>query len=660
MLDRDAAFEAKQREWLAAQFESIPDELKVLRPSEWAEKHRYLPASVTSLPGPFSFGVTPYSREILDCFSVDSPIREVTFMKGVQICATVSVLENAIGYAIEHVRTAPVMMVTAEADLAKTRLEVNIKPMLEHSGLRHLIRSSDETNARKTGNTDKKIEWEGGGFLIPVGSRNPNNFRSLSIEWLLNDELDSWPERAGKDGDTVRVARDRTAAYEASRKILNISTPTLKGQSKIAERYAQGDQRKYFVCCLSCGFPQVLRWRGTTDDGVVFGMVWDAPNGVLDVGSIRYLCEKCQHPHVNDDKERLLDPSNGAEWRPTAEPKDPHHRSYHLSALYSPVGMQTWAACVEKWLDAWDVEHNRSKDNGKLQVFYNNVLGDPFELRGERVRMDAVSKHRRSEYRFGELPNALAQKTSLGPILLVTCAADVQGDCLKVAAVGWTRGSRCFLLNYWTLEGDTSRKDDPGSWGALRELLIRPQHYVADDGKRYRIQLTLIDSGYRADVVYDFVSDFQAGVYPVKGREIPAKAATFKEFSSFETPMGTTGYAITVDIYKDRWSSALRREWDGISIQPAGHFNAPVDVTEAQLKELTVETKVPKPGTDRGYEWKRPSGAPNELWDLLVYNRAGLDMIAENVCRGQLGMDAVDWGEFWRICEQNKAYFATS
>jgi hypothetical protein len=32
----------------------------------------------------------------------------------------------------------------------------------------------------------------------------------------------------------------------------------------------------------------------------------------------------------------------------------PDHRSYHLSALYSPVGMQTWTSCVEHYLEAWD------------------------------------------------------------------------------------------------------------------------------------------------------------------------------------------------------------------------------------------------------------------------------------------------------------------
>src|SRR5690606_5352966 len=124
-------------------------------------------------------------------------------------------------------------------------------------------------------------------------------------------------------------------------------------------------------------------------------------------------------------------------WKPTAEPVSPDVRSYHLSALYSPVGMQTWTACVQHWLQAWDEEHNRSRDNGQLQVFYNNVLGETFEVRGEKLRFEAVSPHRRSCYKFGQIPNKFAEQFCGSPILLLTCAVDVHKDNLAVAVFGW-------------------------------------------------------------------------------------------------------------------------------------------------------------------------------------------------------------------------------
>ena len=127
--------------------------------------------------------------------------------------------------------------------------------------------------------------------------------------------------------------------------------------------------------------------------------------------------------------------------------------------------------------------------------------------------------------------------------------------------------------------------------------------------------------------------------------------------------MGTTAYGIVVDFYKDRWAASLRRPWSGQGAMSIGHFNAPRDITDKQLKELTVEVKREKidkaSGKRLGFEWHRPQGAANELWDILVYNNAGLDLIAWNVCRGQLEMDYVNWPAFYDVAISQEPYFST-
>jgi phage terminase large subunit GpA-like protein len=574
--------------WLAGVIRRrLTTSLAIMSPSEWAEKKRYLPPSSTSMPGYYRFDVAPYMREIIDCMSPESDVRHVTIMKGVQVGAT-TLLENTIGYYIDAVKTAPMMLVTADAELAKLRIEGFVVPMLKHSGLDHLIRSLDEQNPRKTGRTDKKYEWEGGGFLVPLGAVNPNKLRSIPIQVLLRDEIDGWADNVGKDGDPVKLSEDRTAAYEASRKIFDCSTPLIKGQSKIDKLFEAGDRRRYYVRCLSCGHAQVLRWRRTDEaTGRRSGIVWEMSEGRLVEGSVRYLCEACGHAHSNADKTRLFAPGN-AEWRATAEPATAHHRSYHLSALYSPVGMQTWEACAQKWVASWDDENNRPRDNLQLQVFYNNVLGEAFALRGTKLRFEVVSLHRRHVYRFGEVPNAFCE-----------------------------------------------------------------QFCVSQDGRNtYCVQLTLIDCGYLPDTVFRFIDRYETGVYAVRGRDAPPKSSPHKEF--WATTNATTGqivWSASVDMYKDRWSAALKRAWDGQSLQPEGHFNAPLDATDAQLKELTVETRREKIDdvTNRslGFGWHRPSGADNELWDLLIYNNVALDVIAYDVCIRQRELPQIDWNLFW-------------
>lgn len=616
------------------------------------------------MPGFFRFSVAPYLKEIVDCFSVDSPIREVAVMKGAQVCATVGVLENVIGYAIDHVKTAPVMMVTADGELAKLRLDSNITPMLQHSALEHLIKSSDETNSRKTGKTEKQIQWVGGGFLIPFGAKNANKLRSMSIRILLRDEIDGWPQVVGSDGDPLKLSFDRTAAYEDSRKILDLSTPLLKGSSKIEGQFHRGDQRRYYVCCIKCGFPQTLRWRHVDrQTGVISGITWDIDDETRQLvpGSTRYLCQECQHPHVNEDKTRLLSPDNGAEWRPTATPVAPNVRSYHIPALLSPVGMQSWEACVLKWMDAWDVHRNEVKSPKKLQVFYNNVLGDSYEVEGDKLRFTQVSPHRRGIYRYGEVPNRWALEHAASPILFVVGTVDVHKTNLAVAVWGFCRGRRVFLLNYWRFVGNVEDPDDPDTWGRLAKLLENHE-YKADDGKRYRIELALLDSGYLADHVYQFCSNYETGVFPVKGIAIGNSRAA-KHVTESTTPFGKLAFAVTVDLYKDRWGAALRKQWDKEGLQPDGFFNAPADATDEQLKELTVEKRGPvknlRTGEIVGWAWHRPGGAMNELWDLLVYASAAHDILANSVCR-DLGYEQVDESAltaFYDACETQSAYF---
>lgn len=650
-----------QKSWLADQFEKWTDELRVESPSALAERVRYLPKSVTPLPGFFSFSVCPYWREPLDCVGVESPVREITIKKGAQVCFTVAILENAQLYWIVHEKTAPCMMVTADDELANIRLTSYIIPMIQASGLDHLIVSADETNPRKTGKTNRKLEWLGGGSLLMQGARSAPKLRSVSIQNCQLDEADGAPRSVGKDGNLIALLRGRMAGFEDRRKFIKGSTPSIRGQSLIDEEFEKGDQRYYHVPCLGCGFLQILRWsRINPDTGERSGIVWDTDPETkrLIPGSVRYRCQECGHQHSNDDKIRMLDPANGAEWRATAIPVDPSFRSYHISALYSPVGMQTWEACVRMWLEAWDEEAGKPRDNDKLQTFYNNILGESFELKGEKLRFEQVSPHRRHAYTFchdesgkrvGLVPNKYALEHCGSQILILFCTVDVQGSWLAVGVFGWARGFRSFLLDCHRFDGDTEDTECPDTWGKVRSIL-ETRIYEADDGARYRIQLTLVDAGFRQDTTFRFVREYSAGVVATKGRPL-VRGGNLKHFSPM--PASCVAFTILVDAYKERLSAFLKQSWEGFGLQPEGQFNAPLNATDAQLKELTVEVKREKVvnGVRVGWEWHRPSGSRNELWDLSVMNAAGLDMIAHEVCPPdpKSGAFTVSWFTFWEL-----------
>lgn len=648
------------RDWVIDQINGLTEEVIHVSPTVFNEQTRYLPESVTSLPGFIRYDVNPFMREIVDCFDIDSPVREVNLKKGVQITYSTA-LESGALYFMAHVKTLPIMYMTADKDLAKARIENNFLPMLNQSGLAHIIRSSDEGNQRKTGKTSEHLQFEGGGYLVPFGARNADKMRSYSICVLLKDEIDAWPDRVGKDGDPDALSDDRCSAYWERRKIFRGSTPLIKGLSKIDAQFKRGDQRVYTVLCRKCGYPQALRWHTVNKaTGVIGGFDWELDDGMLIPESVRYRCQDCGAEHYEHDKERLFSEDHGAHWKPTARPVEPDIRSYHLPAMYSPIGMQPWYKCVSAYLAGFDPIEKKVKDLGKFQVFYNNILAEPFEIQGAKIQFAAVSGHRRAVYRCGQVPNKYASEYSGSPILFLTCQIDVHKSNLAVAVFGWCVDAKPYVVDYWRFEteGDCGELTDP-VWQRLREL-VEEKIYTADDGKKYRIAMTLIDAGYSNATVTSFCADYVSGVYPILGRDRTSKASKIKEFEPFETQDGTVGYKILVDHYKDRNAPVLRREWTEASgLQKAYHFNAPIDLSDKALKELTAETRREK--TDaRGvvsYEWYRPGNAPNELWDLLNYGHCAVELIAWQFCIKALQLETIDWPAFWDYAEKNSLYF---
>lgn len=650
-------------DWLVDEVEDLTDHIDHVLPSAFNEEHRYLPESVTSIPGFIRYDVNPYMREIVDCFDIDSPVREVNVMKGVQITYS-TLLESGVLYYAAHIGTLPMMYVTADKELAQARIENNFIPMFNQSSFADIIRSSDEGNTRKTGKTKNHIQFDRGAFLIPYGANNADKMRMWSIAIMLKDEVDAWPLVVGKDGDPDALTDARTDGYTERAKIFRGSTPLIEETSVINKNYLRGDQRKYMVLCRYCNFPQYLRWESVDKKtGLVGGFKWDFDDGVLITESVRYCCQNCGHEHYEHDKEYLYSADNGAHWNPTARPVEKNIRSYHLPALYSPIGMRPWWKNVLEYLDCYDPESKKVTDIGKYQVWYNNVLAQPFKIQGAKIRFESVSAHRRAVYRLGTIPNKYALQHSGSAILFLCCMVDVHKTNLAVSVMGFTRDARCYIIDYWRYE--TEKDDDDCSeltspvWGRLRTL-IEETEYTADDGKRYRITMTFVDAGYSNDTVSTFCGDYASGVYPILGRDRPSKNQTIREFSEFETQIGTTGYKIVVDHYKDRLAPVLRRDWsENAGEQPIYHFNAPVDITDKQLKELTVETRRKKTD-DKGvtvHYWHRPGNARNELWDLIIYGHCAVEVLAWGICIQHFELETIEWSKFWDYIESEKLYF---
>jgi phage terminase large subunit GpA-like protein len=344
-------------DFLIKQLGGLTESLQHESPSEFVERVRYLTSDLTPFPGKFSFDKFPYFRKIVDCFNPLDPTREVVLMKGNQMGATTAVLETVLLYNIMSDPKAQ-MYVTADAGLMRTSVQVRIEKMIDNAGARDLIfsQSRKRKGSRNSGDTTIAKEYPGGHFHFFEG-KSPARFRGISYPLALADEVDAFPDKIPKEGTVVELVRNRTDAYSTKRKILWTSTPLLKQSSKIEELFLLGDQEKFYVPCKNCGTMQELIWHGKTEDGYVYGIVWendenhnpiieDTEKGIQTTVAYKCCNPACGGLMKNYDKATIIP---RGEWRPTAAPKEPNTKSFHITPIYNPPGMFSWDDMVKLW-----------------------------------------------------------------------------------------------------------------------------------------------------------------------------------------------------------------------------------------------------------------------------------------------------------------------
>ena len=89
--------------------------------------------------------------------------------------------------------------------------------------------------SRSSGNTILQKIFPGG-FVTIAGANSPTGLRSHTVRILLADEIDGYPASAGNEGDPLLLATKRQTTYW-NKKQVDISTPTIKGASRIEIEY---------------------------------------------------------------------------------------------------------------------------------------------------------------------------------------------------------------------------------------------------------------------------------------------------------------------------------------------------------------------------------------------------------------------------------------
>lgn len=563
--------------------------------SQWADKYRMIPAGTSPEPGEWRTSRTPYLREPLDA-ATDKRTEMVVLEFSSQLGKSEALL-NIIGYYADQ-EPAPVLMLQPTVEMAEAFSKERIDPMFRFSeGLKDkLEEGQDGRGSSRKSSTTIRMKHYAGGYLALVGANSPAGLASRPIRVLLCDEVDRYG--VTKEGDPLKLAIQRTQNF-ANRKIILVSTPTIKDVSKIDSWFLKSDQRHYFVKCPHCSVEHELKWKDVH---------WEKDEaGNALPHTAKMTCPECGVITRRAGKPDILMLQSGR-WK--AGNPNSKIKGYHLNALYSP--WVNLADLVDEFVTA-----SKNKDKQGLMEFVNLKLGEAWE-EVSPGQDEWEHLHKRREYYPVDdvLPDG---------VLLLTAGVDVQHDRLECTVYGWGIGRECWGIQHQVIYG---KPDDPVTWQQLDAHLQR--HYKLSNGVNLTVSCTCVDSGdgaYTQNVYQYTKARERLRVFSIKGRG--GIGVPFISTPTKSNVMGATLFTLGVDSGKSLVMSRL-----AIADEGAGFVHHPMQAergfNENFFKQLTAEVLEKK--FEKGViklAWKKIRER-NEALDCAVYATAALELLNPN------------------------------
>lgn len=565
-------YEVTEYQKEALKFLKPPEDITV---SEWADKYRILDAKTSAMPGPWRTEQTPYLKGIMDEFN-NYETEEIVYIKPTQVGGT-ECLQNMTGYIIQQ-DPAPTMIVYPTDKLAESISENRLRPM---------IKAAPTLKKRYLENESSKLELQFDGmYLTLAGSNSPSSLASKAIRFLFLDEVDKYPGASKKEADPISLARERTKTFH-NRKIFITSTPTLKTGHIWKAKEDADIEKHFFVPCPHCGEYIEFKWKQVhfpKEEGMSLADRAEFAS---------YVCQECGCVITDQDKPDML---RLGEWRTVKQnTKFVRKVAFWMNTLYSPF--VRFSEVVKEFLKSKD-------DPEQLQNFVNSWLAEPWEDTKLKTNADLVME-RQTEYEELVVPDWAK---------MLTGGVDVQENCL-----------------YWTIRAWgsylTSQNIAHGQAFSFQEVeRVMNLEYQMPDGTPMVVALALIDSGYNADLVYDFCVSNSDWALPSKGSSNPMlshyKMSTVNKTDS--RAFGMNLVLVDTGKYKDMIAGRMKKK------NGSGSWMVYAGCDREYAEQVTAEHKVNvKMGNGKvKQEWQlKTSHADNHYLDCEVYALAAADAL---------------------------------
>ncbi|MTI13352.1 phage terminase large subunit family protein [Sansalvadorimonas verongulae] len=559
---------------------------------EWADAYRYLSQGASSEAGKWKTSNVEVCRGPMEAYS-DPHVKIITVMCCTQLMKT-ELINNIVGYHID-LDPAPMIVMQPNEKLGEAWSKDRLATM---------IRDTPALKGKIKGDKILHKTFAGGHVSI-VGSNAPGDLAMRPVRVVLCDETDKYPASAGDEGDPISLIAERQATFWNS-KLLHVCSPTVEGRSRIALEYSHSDQRIFEVPCPYCGHREEMTW-----DHVV---IPKDEGGKKLPKKAHYACPKCTAEWTEPQRQKAIKQGT---WRATKPFTG--HAGFNVSKLASP--WETIGQLAEKWLKA-------QGNPQLLKTFINTQLAQTWKQKGDAPEWKRLYD-RRDTYTIGTVPEG---------VLFLTAAADVQKDRVEVEIVGWGRGKRSWSIDYIVIPGriETQEVQDK-----LSKIVTGTWTHKC--GVQMSLLRFAIDTGYNAQVIYNWTRNHIGIVMPVKGMPPGPYPILCRptwvdlNYEGKHIQKGIQIWGVGTDAAKTEIYGLLQlsftKDNEQSSEPPPGYCRFP-EYNEDYFKMLTAEQLVEKK-TKRGmqYVWDK-FRERNEALDCRVYNRAaaaavGIDRFEE-------------------------------
>lgn len=499
-----------------------PEQLTV---SDWSDKYRRLSAENSAEAGPWRTSRTPYLKEIMDAFT-DPRVHRIAVVASSQVGKTEMEM-NMMAYMID-IDPGPAMFVLPTVDNAKDISKRRIAPMIRDT--KPLQKKIATSKSRDSDNTLLKKAYPGG-MLTITGSNSPAALASVPCRYVFGDERDRWAKDAGGEGDPWGLVEARTITFY-NYKMIEVSTPTIKGHSAIEKSFGRGTQEYWSVKCPHCHEYSFVDFDHIRYEAHRIG---EGKERHYIVDDVNYACPECGCSISETEVKKA--PKKWIAKNPEAYANG--IRSFWINAFSSP--WMAWKIIILEYLEA-------QGDPQKMKTVYNTLFGQLWDEQTETVDEDEMLE-RREEY-DAELPEG---------VLCLTCGVDTQDNRLEYEVVGYGRDRETWGIEKGFIMGKPLEDD---VWERLDGIIDRTWKFK--NGKGLKISVTFVDSGghYTQEVYENCRKRLMKRVFAIKGRSaegvpyigVPSKAKIMRD----GVVVGTTPlYIIGVDAGKERIYSDL-------------------------------------------------------------------------------------------------------